>query len=72
MIDTVTIKQLSRKDKLRVMNLIWECLSAEKDPIESPSWHQDALIETEKKLRCGRERIIEWTEAKKELRKRFE
>lgn len=66
MIDTATIKHLPRKDKLRVMNLIWEYLSAEKDPIESTSWHQDALMETENNLRCGHERIIEWTEAKKD------
>ncbi len=70
--NTIEIKQLSREEKLRVMEAIWEDLSTENELIESPEWHKDALQETERRLSSGQEKIMEWQDAKKELRKRFE
>ena len=70
--NTVEIKQLSREEKLRVMEAIWEDLSTEDELIESPEWHKDALQETERRLSSGQEKIMEWRDAKNELRNRFE
>ena len=70
--NTIEIKQLSREEKLRVMEAIWEDLSTEDELIESPEWHKDALQETERRLSSGQEKIMEWRDAKNELRKRFE
>jgi len=70
--NTIEIKQLSREEKLRVMEAIWEDLSTEDELIESPEWHKDALQETERRLGSGQEKIMEWRDAKKELRNRFE
>ncbi len=64
--------RLSREKKLKVMEAIWEDLSNEEDQIESPEWHEKALQETELRLRSGKEKIVDWQEAKKDLRKRFE
>lgn len=72
MLDPIAIKQLSREEKLRVMEAIWDDLSMEDELIKSPAWHQDALGETERRLRDGQERIVDWKDAKRELRKRFE
>ena len=69
---TIEIKHLSREEKLRVMEAIWEDLSREDDEVESPYWHQKALQETEQRLNSGQEMIVDWKVAKKELRKRFE
>jgi hypothetical protein len=69
---TIEIKHLSREEKLRVMEAIWEDLSREEDEVESPNWHQKALLETEQRLNSGQEKIVDWKIAKKELRKRFE
>ncbi|MBN1904561.1 MAG: addiction module protein [Deltaproteobacteria bacterium] len=69
--NTFEIGHLSREDKVRVMEAIWEDLSKEDEEIESPKWHQKALIETEKRLELGEEKIVDWSVAKKELRKRF-
>ena len=66
------IQNLSREDKLRVMEAIWEDLIKESDKIESPSWHQETLKETEQRLERGEENKIDWNIAKQELRKRFE
>jgi len=70
--NTIEIKQLSREEKLRVMEAIWEDLSNEEDQIESPDWHKKALQETERRLSSGQEKIVDWQDAKKDLRKRFE
>ena len=43
-----------------------------KNEYESPSWHKDALLTTEKRRAEGKEQAIDWNEAKKLLRKEFE
>ena len=70
--NTIEIKQLSREEKLRVMEALWEDLSHEEGEIESPDWHNKALQETERRLNSSQEKIVDWQDAKKELRKRFE
>lgn len=71
MLSTIEIKQLSREEKLRVMEAIWEDLSREAKDVESPNWHHKALQETKQRLSSGQEKILDWNVAKKELRKRF-
>ncbi|MCA9498723.1 MAG: addiction module protein [Nitrospira sp.] len=70
--DIMEIKQLSREEKLRVMEAIWEDLSSEEQSLQSPTWHESALKETEQRVQSGHEQILDWKEAKKELQKRFE
>ena len=68
----IAIKQLSRAEKLRVMEAIWEDLSSEDQSIQSPAWHESVLKETEQRVQAGQEKILDWKEAKKELRQRVE
>ncbi len=70
--DILEIKQMSRAEKLRIMEALWEDLSSEDQSIQSPAWHESLLQETEQRVPAGQERIHDWKEAKKELRKRFE
>ena len=70
--NTVKINQLTRKQKLMVMEAIWEDLLKDDEPTESPAWHKRALQETEQRYKAGDEKILNWQDAKKELRKRFE
>ena len=70
--NTFDIGNLSKEEKLRVMEAIWEDLSKEDTEVESPKWHQEALHETEQRLNLGEEKKIDWQTAKKDLRKRFE
>ena len=37
------IKKLDVKDRIILMNDIWESLEAESSQIESPNWHKDIL-----------------------------
>ncbi len=72
MSNCIEIQNLSKEEKLRVMEAIWEDLSKDDDQIESPDWHLQVLQETDQRLRSGQENIVDWQDAKKELRKRFE
>ena len=72
MSNCIEIQNLSKEEKLRVMEAIWEDLSKDDDQIESPDWHLQALQETDQRLRSGQENIVDWHDAKKELRKQFE
>ena len=70
--NAIEIKHLSREEKLRMMDALWADLLSEEELIESPTWHKRALQETEKRLAEGKERIVDWHTAKKELREHFE
>lgn len=70
--NTIEIRHLSREEKLKVMEAIWDDLSKEDAQVESPEWHQEALQETDRRLKSGQENILDWHDAKKELRERFE
>ncbi|HSV99419.1 MAG TPA: addiction module protein [Sedimentisphaerales bacterium] len=72
MSDTIEIAHLSREEKLRVMEAIWEDLSRDAEQVDSPDWHREALEETGHRLGAGRESLVDWQDAKKKLRKRFE
>ena len=49
-----------------------EDLSVDEGQIESPEWHNEVLKETNHRFRTGLENSIDWHDAKRELRKRFE
>ncbi|MBS3809571.1 MAG: addiction module protein [Desulfobacterales bacterium] len=70
--NTIEIKNLSKEEKLRVMEAIWEDLSRDEETVESPDWHRQALQETKGRFNSGEEAAIDWHQAKNDLRKRFE
>ena len=70
--NTIEIKNLSKEEKLRVMEAIWEDLSRDEETVESPDWHREALQETKSRYNSGEEAAIDWHQAKHNLRKRFE
>ena len=72
MVSTLQIAQMSREEKLRMLEAIWADLSKDEVYVESLSWHEAALKETEDRVAAGKERVEDWQTAKRELRKRFE
>ncbi|HSI11531.1 MAG TPA: addiction module protein [Chthoniobacter sp.] len=59
--------QLPHAEKLRLMETLWAELSRKGEWV-SPAWHGDALAETERRLKDGQEEMIDWQQAKAELR----
>jgi hypothetical protein len=67
-----TVQQMSRGEKIKLMELLWEQLSRPDDAFESPAWHGQALNETKQRLAESKEQVLDWEAAKKDLRRRFE
>jgi hypothetical protein len=71
-LDMSQIARISREEKLLLMEALWADLSRTDSKVESPEWHEAALNETENRLAAGDEKLVDWDEAKTELRKRFD
>ncbi|MDA1086445.1 MAG: addiction module protein [Verrucomicrobia bacterium] len=69
---SIQIERMSRAEKLQAMEAIWADLSKDDAVLESPAWHHSELKRTEARMAAGQEQIRDWTDAKQELRKRFE
>ena len=66
------LRKLPPTEKLKIIELLWSDLAADEESFVSPSWHEKALRKTEAEFAAGRIEILDWEDAKKELRKRFE
>jgi len=66
------LRKLPRDEKLKIIETLWSDLAADEESFESPAWHAEELRKTEAELVAGRVEILDWEDAKKELRKRFE
>ncbi|MGZ4956168.1 MAG: addiction module protein [Methylobacter sp.] len=66
------LHKLSAVEKLKIIEALWEDLANDENNLPSPAWHETELIETEKKFLSGDVEILDWQQAKKELRSQFE
>jgi putative addiction module component (TIGR02574 family) len=66
------LRKLPPLEKLKIIEALWSDLAADEDSFESPAWHEEELRKTEAEYAAGRIEVLDWEEAKKELRKRFE
>ncbi len=66
------LRQLPANEKLRIIEVLWSNLAADPDSFESPAWHGEELRKTEAVIAAGKVESLDWEEAKKELRQRFE
>lgn len=62
------IQQLPRREKLKLMELLWAELSRDEAELEPPTWHADALRETTERRARGKETVLDWEQAKEKLR----
>ena len=66
------LRQLSPAEKLKIIEALWSDLAQKDELVTNPDWHQEELSNTGKEFDAGRIKSVDWQEAKKELRKRFE
>lgn len=64
----IATENLTRIEKLRLIEQFWDELSHNPEDIESPPWHADALQEAEKAVASGEDTFQDWEVAKKRLR----
>ena len=72
MIDFGQLRRMTRREKLQAMEALWEELAKEDAQVASPQWHESSLREAETRYGAGEDRVSDWEDAKRELRKRFE
>jgi putative addiction module component (TIGR02574 family) len=66
------LRKLPTVEKLKIIEALWGDLAADEEAFESPAWHEEELKKTEVDYAAGRIEALDWEEAKKELRKRFD
>ena len=66
------LRKLPRIEKLKIIETLWDDLAADEESFPSPAWHEEELKKTEAEFAAGRIEVVDWQEAKRELRKRFE
>lgn len=69
---TVPLKNMSFKEKIQTMELLWDDLCHSSDAIESPSWHKDILIDRERALNDREDEFLDWETAKNNIKKEIE
>jgi hypothetical protein len=68
MIALDTLHQLPLKEKLFVMEALWDCLSQTGAELPVPPWHQAVLDEREAQIAGGTAKFVDWETAKQEIR----
>jgi hypothetical protein len=65
------LARMTAREKLRAIETIWEDLARDERQVKSPDWHFDELKAREQRRKSGKEKVLDWDGAKKELRRRF-
>lgn len=66
------LRQLPPAEKLKIIEALWSDLAQKDELVTSPDWHKEELGSTENEFDAGKIESVDWQEAKKELRRRFE
>jgi putative addiction module component (TIGR02574 family) len=66
------LHKLPSDEKLKIIEALWSDLASDDEAFVSPAWHEDELRKTEADFTAGRIEVLNWEEAKKDLRKQFE
>ena len=66
------LHKLPSVEKLKIIEALWGDLVSDENSLPSLFWHETELKETEEKFLAGGIEILDWQQAKKELRSQFE
>jgi hypothetical protein len=64
----IDLQEMITPDKLRLMEALWQNLSASASELASPEWHGEILAERDRLMDSRVETFIDWDTAKKQLR----
>lgn len=66
------LHKLPAIEKLKIIEALWNDLVDDEGSLPELSWHETELKKTEEKFLAGSVEILDWQQAKKELRSQFE
>lgn len=70
---TIDLQEMTTPDKLRLMEALWQNLSAGgNSEVPSPEWHGEILAQRDRLIDSGDETFIDWDTAKKQLREELQ
>ena len=69
MIGLAELRQLPLREKLMMMEALWESIAPMEEQLDVPQWHKNILDEREKLVREGKAKFIDWETAKEEIKK---
>ncbi|MFW6284056.1 MAG: addiction module protein [Desulfosalsimonas sp.] len=58
------VKKMSRAERLRAMEVLWESLLYENQEIKAPEWHEEVLEERKKTIAEGIAKFVSLSELK--------
>jgi hypothetical protein len=64
----IATEHLTRIDKLRIIEQLWQELSASPEQAEPPHWHANVLKESEEAIASGEATFEDWKQVKLRLR----
>ena len=64
----IDISQLSSKERLEMMEALWDTLIHEVEELASPEWHEDILKHRQQSIEDGSAEYISLDDMKKKLR----
>ena len=59
---------MTTEEKLEAMEMLWDDICRNIPDFSSPAWHEQILKEREERLKKGKEKVLDWNQAKKDLR----
>lgn len=64
------LRKLPAKEKLKIIEALWSDLAADDQSFASPGWHEEVLRATDAEFAAGHIEVLDWEDAKEQLRKR--
>lgn len=66
------LHNLPAVEKLKLIEALWGDLVGDESSLPNLAWHETELKETEEKFLADSVDVLDWQQAKKELRSKFE
>ena len=63
----VALAEMTRQEKLDLLQALWVDLSADPNSVEFPAWHAEELAETERAVAAGEETFVDLETAKQQI-----
>lgn len=69
---TLPLSEMSRADKLRAMEELWDDLCRSPEGVSSPAWHGEVLAARVERVAKGEAKFYDWAEVKERLLRKKE
>ena len=65
---TLDLGEMTIEEKHKAMETLWDDICQSVPDFSSPSWHGNVLKEREQRIRDGKEKFLDWDQAKEDIR----